>query len=130
MFPLSGAANQQLPQPRNPHNQLMLAHAHPLPFALVHNQISSQHLPPSIARTAQHKSAGSAKSKLRQFADAETAYTAGVTCLPPGHLLLVPLYDNRALAWLRAGEYASAVQDAGWVLEIIGEGYHPARRRL
>jgi hypothetical protein len=68
--------------------------------------------------------------KLGQFADAETAYTSCVACLPPGHLLLVPLYDNRALAWLLAGEDADTVEDAGWVLEIIGEGYRPVRRRL
>jgi hypothetical protein len=31
---------------------------------------------------------------------------------------------------LRTREYAAAVQDAGWVLEIIGEGYHPAMEEV
>jgi hypothetical protein len=84
----------------------------------------------TIARSAQHRSAGSAKFKLGQYADAESAYTAGITCLPPGHLLLVPLYNNRALARLRTGDHVGAVADAGRVVEIIGEGYHPAREEV
>lgn len=69
----------------------------------------------TIARSAQHKSAGSAKFKLGQYTDAESAYTAGITCLPSGHLLLVPLYNNRALARLRTGDHAGAVEDVGRV---------------
>ena len=84
----------------------------------------------AITRAAQHKTAGSAKFKLGQYADAESAYTAGITCLPPGHLLLVPLFNNRALARLRTGDHAGAVDDAGQVVEIIGEGYHPAREEV
>jgi hypothetical protein len=83
-----------------------------------------------IARSSQHKTAGTAKFKLGQYADAESAYTAGIGCLPTGHLLLVPLYNNRALARLRTGDHAGAAEDAGMVVEIVGEGYRPAREEV
>ncbi|KAG6908358.1 hypothetical protein DXG01_005176 [Tephrocybe rancida] len=84
--------------------------------------------PPSALATAnKHKDAGSAKFKLGQYAEAEASYTSGIDALPSGHLLLVPLHNNRALARLRTGDHAGAVTDAGAVLELVGTGYHPKR---
>ncbi|KAF5369691.1 hypothetical protein D9615_010167 [Tricholomella constricta] len=81
----------------------------------------------ALALANKHKDAGTAKFKLGQFAEAESAYTTGIGALPPGHLLLVPLHNNRALARLRTGDHAGAVADAGLVVELVGVGYHPAR---
>ncbi|KAG6890288.1 hypothetical protein C0995_009494 [Termitomyces sp. Mi166 len=81
---------------------------------------------PSVLATAhKHKEAGSSKFRLGQYAEAEAAYTLGIGALPPGHLVLVPLHNNRALARLRTGDYSGAVADAGVVLNLIGAGYHP-----
>lgn len=54
----------------------------------------------------------------------------GIACLPPRHLLLILLYNNCMLAWLWTGDHAGAVADAGQVVDIIGEGYHPAREEV
>jgi len=42
-------------------------------------------------------------------------------------LLLVQLYNNRALARLKTGNHTGAVEDCTAVIDIIGEGYHPAK---
>ncbi|KAF8076973.1 hypothetical protein FPV67DRAFT_1649659 [Lyophyllum atratum] len=81
----------------------------------------------AIATATKHKDAGSAKFKLGQFAEAESAYTLGLGTLPAGHLLLVSLHNNRAIARLRTGDHAGAIADAGAVIELIGAGYHPSR---
>ncbi|KAG5722527.1 UBA domain-containing protein 7 [Termitomyces sp. T112] len=83
---------------------------------------------PSVLATAHtHKEAGSEKFKLGQYAEADAAYSLGIDALPPGHLLLVPLHNNRALARLRTGDHIGAIADAGVVLDLIGAEYHPQR---
>ncbi|KAF9463679.1 hypothetical protein BDZ94DRAFT_1217783 [Collybia nuda] len=81
----------------------------------------------SIARSTKHKDLGGEKFKLGQYGDAEAAYTSAIACLPASHLLLIPLYNNRALSRLKTGDHRGAVEDATTVTEIIGVGYHPAR---
>ncbi|KAG6866605.1 hypothetical protein C0991_000715 [Blastosporella zonata] len=81
----------------------------------------------ALATATKHKDAGSAKFKLGQYAEAEAAYTSGIAALPSGHLLLVPLHNNRALARLRTGDHTGAGTDAGVVVELVGAGYHPQR---
>ncbi|KAF8056592.1 hypothetical protein FPV67DRAFT_1729618 [Lyophyllum atratum] len=53
------------------------------------------------------------------YAEAVSAYTLGLGTLPVGHLLLVSLHYNRAIARLRTGDHAGAIADAG--------AYHLAR---
>ena len=71
----------------------------------------------SLAST--HKNTGTSQFKLGQYGPASESYTSAITLLPPGHLLLVPLYTNRSLARLRCGEYVGAGEDAGEALKII-----------
>jgi hypothetical protein len=71
----------------------------------------------SLAST--HKNNGTSQFKLGQYGPASVSYTSAITLLPPGHLLLVPLYTNRSLARLRCGEYVGAGEDAGEALKII-----------
>ena len=71
----------------------------------------------SLAST--HKNNGTSQFKLGQYGPASESYTSAITLLPPGHLLLVPLYTNRSLARLRCGEYVGAGEDAGEALKII-----------
>ena len=71
----------------------------------------------SLAST--HKNTGTSQFKLGQYGPASESYTSAIKLLPPGHLLLVPLYTNRSLARLRCGEYVGAGEDAGEALKII-----------
>ena len=71
----------------------------------------------SLAST--YKNTGTSQFKLGQYGPASESYTSAITLLPPGHLLLVPLYTNRSLARLRCGEYVGAGEDAGEALRII-----------
>ena len=71
----------------------------------------------SLAST--HKNTGTSQFKLGQYGPASESYTSAISLLPPGHLLLVPLYTNRSLARLKCGEYVGAGEDAGEALNII-----------
>ncbi|KAK0443962.1 uncharacterized protein EV420DRAFT_1017761 [Desarmillaria tabescens] len=75
----------------------------------------------SISTSQSHKNLGAEKFKLGQYGEAESAYTQAIDCLPSGHLLLVPLYNNRALVRLKTGDYNGAAGDAGTVVELVGE---------
>ncbi|CAA7269810.1 unnamed protein product [Cyclocybe aegerita] len=72
-----------------------------------------------LARSLKHKTTGTEQFKFGQFGTAVEAYSSAITSLPPGHLLLVPLYTNRAIARIRTGEYPGAVEDAAGALVII-----------
>ncbi|KAK0491619.1 hypothetical protein IW261DRAFT_1547623 [Armillaria novae-zelandiae] len=74
-----------------------------------------------ISTSQSHKNLGAEKFKLGQYGEAESAYTKAIECLPSGHLLLVPLYNNRALVRLKTGDYNGAVGDAGIVIELVNE---------
>ncbi len=74
-----------------------------------------------ISTSQSHKNLGAEKFKLGQYGEAESAYTKAIECLPSGHLLLVPLYNNRALVRLKTGDYNGAVGDAGIVIELVSE---------
>ncbi|EKM59999.1 uncharacterized protein PHACADRAFT_250840 [Phanerochaete carnosa HHB-10118-sp] len=83
--------------------------------------------PSEIATSAKHKAAGTEMFKLGRYAEAETSYSYAIAALPDSHLLLVPLYNNRALTRIKTGDYNGAIEDCTTVLKIIGSGYHPAR---
>jgi tetratricopeptide (TPR) repeat protein len=83
--------------------------------------------PAEIASSAKHKSVGAGKFKLGQYGEAEAAYTVAISLLPEAHLLLVPLYNNRALARLKTGDHTGAVEDATTVIGLVGPSYHPQR---
>ena len=92
--------------------------------------IQRQAIPAShseIASSAKYKSVGAEKFHLGQYAEAETAYTAAIAALPVSHLLLVPLYNNRALARLKTGDHSGAIEDCSTVITLIGPNYHPMK---
>ncbi|GJE87423.1 hypothetical protein PsYK624_035060 [Phanerochaete sordida] len=80
-----------------------------------------------IATSAKHKAAGTEMFKLGRYAEAETSYSYAIAALPETHLLLVPLYNNRALTRIKTGDQNGAIEDCTTALKIIGPGYHPAR---
>jgi len=75
--------------------------------------------PTTLSLASTHKNNGTSQFKLGQYGPASESYTSALALLPPGHLLLVPLYTNRSLARLRCGEYVGAGEDAGEALKII-----------
>ncbi|KAG6824639.1 hypothetical protein H0H92_006239 [Tricholoma furcatifolium] len=88
-----------------------------------HSNIVSA-LASALAAANKPEFAGSTKFKLAQYAEAESAYTSGIGVLRSGHLLLVPLHNNRALARLRTGDqprrrdcecWSRAGRHRGWV---------------
>ncbi|KAI0650851.1 hypothetical protein C8Q79DRAFT_409656 [Trametes meyenii] len=98
----------------------------PSPAPLVQRRTVSAS-PAAIAESAKHKAAGTDKFKLGQYAEAEALYSAAIGALPPSHLLLVPLHNNRALTRLKTGDHAGAVEDCTAAIALVGAGYHPAR---
>ena len=76
-------------------------------------------LPTTLSLASNHKNSGTSQFKLGQYGPASESYTSAIALLPPGHLLLIPLYTNRSLARLRCGEYIGAGEDAGEALKII-----------
>jgi tetratricopeptide (TPR) repeat protein len=80
---------------------------------------------PTLHQVRAHKTRGTELFKLGQFSGACEAYSAAIALLPEGHLLLVPLYTNRALGRLRVGDYAGTIEDAGGALGVVGTGAPP-----
>ena len=79
-----------------------------------------------IVNSSAKKAAGNENFKLGRFSEAAESYTAALDPLPTGHLLTVPLLNNRAAARVKSGDHAGAIADCSQVIEIIGIGYHPA----
>ncbi|KAF8960559.1 DnaJ domain-containing protein, partial [Flammula alnicola] len=78
--------------------------------------------PAAITQALKHKSAGTEQFKLGQYGSAAESYSLAISAMPDGHLLLVPLYTNRALARLKTGEYVAAGEDCMKALGIIVGG--------
>ncbi|KAL7282710.1 hypothetical protein ACG7TL_004184 [Trametes sanguinea] len=98
----------------------------PSPIALVQRRTVPAS-PAAIAESARQKALGTEKFKLGQYAEAEAFYTAAILALPESHLLLVPLYNNRALTRIKTGDHTGAIEDCTTVINLIGPSYHPAR---
>ncbi|TCD60279.1 hypothetical protein EIP91_010431 [Steccherinum ochraceum] len=81
----------------------------------------------ALAASAKHKEAGTEMFKLGRYAEAETSYSHAISTLPDLHLLLVPLYNNRALSRIKTGDHSGAIEDCTTVITLIGASYHPAR---
>ncbi|KAF8908069.1 hypothetical protein CPB84DRAFT_1822172 [Gymnopilus junonius] len=75
--------------------------------------------PSALALAEKHKTLGTEQFKLGQHAAAAESYTTAIAALPEGHLLLVPLHTNRALARLKTGEYVGAVGDCQKAVEGV-----------
>ena len=83
--------------------------------------------PSVISVSARHKASGTEMFKLGRFAEAEAAYSSAISQLPDSHLLLIPLFNNRALSRMRTGNMSGAIEDCTAAITIIGPSYHPAR---
>jgi tetratricopeptide (TPR) repeat protein len=113
--PSSSSASVAPSPPRDPS---------PVPRQLPHASTEA------LSTSAKHKADGNDKFKLGQYADAEAAYTIAIDTLPSGHLLLIPLHNNRASTRLKIGDYAGAAADAGQAITIIGPSFDPTSDRI
>ncbi|CAL1699913.1 unnamed protein product [Somion occarium] len=98
----------------------------PSPVQIVQRKTVSAS-PSALATSAKHKATGTEMFKLGRFAEAETSYSNAIAALPHSHLLLIPLYNNRALSRIKTGEHSGAIEDCTTVINLIGTSYHPAR---
>jgi tetratricopeptide (TPR) repeat protein len=86
-----------------------------------------QATPTHIANSSRYKAAGNDHYKLGRFTEASASYTTAITSLPERHILLVPIYNNRAATRLKLGESSGAIEDCTVVVEMIGIGYNPTK---
>lgn len=70
----------------------------------------------SCAHQAREK--GNEQFKLGQFGEAEAFYTQAIMELPSGHDHLVILYNNRAAARLKIGEYKKCIEDCTMAIDM------------
>ena len=70
-------------------------------LALSHNNIHSLNVLLNLVSYSTYSTTSS--STLSLASTHKNTSTSSITLLPPGHLLLVPLYTNRSLARLRCG---------------------------
>ncbi|CAE6429755.1 unnamed protein product [Rhizoctonia solani] len=74
-----------------------------------------------------HRNKGTDAFKLGQYGAAIDSYTAALELLPEGHLIRVPLLNNRAAARSKAGDASGAIDDCTIVLHVIGDDFDPAK---
>jgi tetratricopeptide (TPR) repeat protein len=98
----------------------------PSPVQMIHRNVVSASAT-AIATSTKYKAAGTEMFKLGRFSEAENAYSSAIGAIPDSHLLLVQLYNNRALSRLKTGDYSGTVDDSSYVIKLIGASYHPAR---
>ncbi|ORZ39561.1 hypothetical protein BCR44DRAFT_1426780 [Catenaria anguillulae PL171] len=66
-----------------------------------------------------HKTLGNDAYKRGQYHDAVAEYAKAISLLPANHLALIPLYNNRAAAELKTGEYKECVADTEAVYAVV-----------
>ncbi|CAG8458916.1 394_t:CDS:2 [Ambispora leptoticha] len=77
--------------------------------------------PESIRASETHRAKGNELFKLGQFGEAEKYYSLAIDSLPPKHLNLVLLYNNRAAAKLKNGDQRGCAQDSSLALILIDD---------
>jgi tetratricopeptide (TPR) repeat protein len=83
--------------------------------------------PTQISTSLSSKEAGNSHFKLGAYGEASDAYTRALDALPLDHPLRVPLYTNRASAYLKQGNHVAAIDDCTKAIELVGLDYHPSK---
>jgi tetratricopeptide (TPR) repeat protein len=73
----------------------------------------------SLEQCNLEKEKGTSFYKLGQYHDAVSHYNTAIQFLPMNHLALVALYNNRAAAELKTGEYTECIRDTEASMSII-----------
>ncbi|CEP18967.1 hypothetical protein [Parasitella parasitica] len=74
--------------------------------------------PDVMARAHKARLEGNEKFKLGQFGESEEAYTCAIDILPAEHGHQVLLYNNRAMARLKIGQYKKCIEDCDVALVL------------
>lgn len=127
----SRANGRQSPSVSNGNGDLRSGRAAtPVPVAAP-IKLKIRSIPPAtadqIATSARYKAKGNDHYKLGKYGEASDTYGNAIDALPSGHVLLVPIYNNRASAYLKQGEHTGAIKDTTSVIELIGLDYDPSR---
>ncbi|KAF8602599.1 hypothetical protein BDV93DRAFT_545237 [Ceratobasidium sp. AG-I] len=79
----------------------------------------------ALASAQTHRTKGTDAFKLGQYGAAVDSYTAALALLPEGHLVRIPLLNNRAAARAKAGDATGSIEDCTAVLTMLGEEFDP-----
>ncbi len=138
LFSDSPGATYVSPHRRRPNRNVVLSNTNssgtrtssspaPRPLSPAHlrmrNLVSAP--PSAIVNAKLYRTKGTEMFRLGRFAEAEASYTSAIALIPPGHLYLIPLHNNRAAARLKTGDSKGAIADCTNALQIIGDGFHP-----
>jgi tetratricopeptide (TPR) repeat protein len=80
-----------------------------------------------LAAVRTYRAKGTEAFKLGQYGAAIDSYTAALGLLPEGHLIRIPLLNNRAAARSKTGDASGSIDDCTVVLEVIGDDFDPTR---
>ncbi|KAJ9093904.1 hypothetical protein QFC19_008136 [Naganishia cerealis] len=124
------------PQTGQMSNAAASARGSPIPSAITPKvrsppQLKRRHYtratPSQLSTSISSKEAGNSQFKLGSYSEASDEYTRALDALPSDHLLRVPLFTNRAAAYLKQGNHVSAIDDCTKAIELVGLDYHPSK---
>ena len=76
--------------------------------------------PFALQASTKARQEGTLAFKRGDYALATTLYSTAATALPSTHPLVLPIFTNRALAYLKTGDPKAAIADAKSALDLIG----------
>ena len=94
------------------------------------NLISDVYVAPEKQQQAQrYREIGNEFFKKGQFSDAASQYTLAIQELPQGHSDLIPIYNNRSIAYIKTGHYKECVNDCNIVQSMDSKDVKSLIRR-
>ncbi|KAJ1981921.1 auxilin-like clathrin-binding protein required for normal clathrin function [Dimargaris xerosporica] len=116
------SASAQTPKPHASHPVSPASHARSPSSGPANAYLKPPNHRPTTASLEQvvtayvYKTQGNRRFKLGQFIEAAGWYTRALDTLPAHHVLRMPLFNNRILVNLKAGEYRQVVTDCETIL--------------
>ncbi|KAJ9068461.1 auxilin-like clathrin-binding protein required for normal clathrin function [Entomophthora muscae] len=71
-------------------------------------------------KSGEERQAGNTQFKLGQYNEAIEFYTQAIESLPSGHSNQIPLFNNRATASAKVGDFKASASDADAAISLIG----------
>jgi len=94
------------------------------------NLMSDVYVDPEKQQQAQrYREIGNEFFKKGQFSDAASQYSLAIQELPQGHRDLIPIYNNRSIAYIKTGHYKECVNDCNIVQSIDSKDVKSLIRR-
>ncbi|KAJ3271436.1 hypothetical protein HDV01_006642 [Terramyces sp. JEL0728] len=112
-FTIPVAKRAQIPVSNNQSDISSSPYAKPAPPQNQIKEVAATRM--QLDSSNSHKQLGNELFKKGQFGDAEQEYAAAINELPEGHSLTFTLFNNRAAARLKTGDYRGAISDCNLV---------------